>query len=77
MLDLAAWGPTIVTLIMWVFFGGIAWNKLSDHGKRLDNIEPKVEEHSVQIAEVNSWKQGYAAARSVYQPHGASALGGD
>ena len=80
-MDWAAWGPTLTTLAMWVFFGGIAWNKLSNHEKRLDEHDEQLEErtrdiivNSLDIRELKAWKDGYAAARAKYQP---SHAGGD
>ena len=67
MLDLAAWGPTIVTLIMWVFFGGVAWAKLSDHGKRIEEIEEILKEVVRDVTTLKAFREGWAAARAIYE----------
>ena len=67
MLDLAAWGPTIVTLIMWVFFGGVAWATLRDHGKRIAEIEETVKELVRDVTTLKAFREGWAAARAIYE----------
>lgn len=71
--QLAAWGPTFVTVIGWIFFAGVMWQKQQNAERRLDSHDVQHEESSKQInllnvdvAKLNSWKDGYAAARAVY-----------
>lgn len=71
--SLAAWGPTLVTVIGWIFFGGVMWQKQHDSERRHDEADGRItkidERQTVQevaIAKLNSWKDGYAAARSIY-----------
>ncbi len=70
MMDFSAWGPTLATVVCWIFFGGIAYNKLQDHGKRLDGhdeILKEVEKHDteqdVALAKLEAWRDGYNAAK--------------
>lgn len=79
-MNLSAWAPTIVTVIGWIFFAGIMWQKMQDHEKRLSDAEIAHKElsalvgvHAVNIGKLESWKDGYAAARSVYDHRGAVA----
>lgn len=72
-MDFAAWGPTIVTVAGWIFFGGVMWSKIQNQEKRQDAHEKLIEENgrtvtqvSIDIAKLNSWKEGYAIARSLY-----------
>jgi hypothetical protein len=81
-MDWAAWGPTIVSIITCIFFAGVLWSTQSNHGKRLDNHDTQFEEHTrditknaLDIRELKAWKEGYAAARAMYDrtlPHGAN-----
>lgn len=74
-MDWSAWGPTIVTLIIWVFFGGVAYSRLNSHSEHLNEHDKQLDEHTkdltsqaIKIGMLEAWKEGYAAARSVYQP---------
>lgn len=67
------WGPTITTVICWVFFGGIAWNRLSTHEARLNEHDKFFEDkerrdtnQDVALAKLESFQEGYATARAIY-----------
>ena len=65
--SLAAWGPTIVTLIMWVFFGGVAFATLKDHGKRITELETQMKEVVKDVTTLKAFREGWAAARAIYE----------
>ncbi len=72
-IDWAAWGSTILTLLLWIFFGGVAWNKLmnhsetlKDHGVLHEETRKDVNRLEVKVGMLEAWKDGYAAARAVY-----------
>ncbi|MGA7885215.1 MAG: hypothetical protein ACLQGT_05080 [Terracidiphilus sp.] len=77
-MDWAAWGPTILQITVLIFFSGVLWATQLNQGKRIDNHDSQLNDHtrdlnlhSVQIAKLESWKDGYSAARAVYdRPHG-------
>ena len=50
-MDWAAWGPTVVTVVAWVFFAGAMWSNQKDHTKRLDAHDLQLEEHTRDITE--------------------------
>lgn len=69
MIDWAAWGPTIVSFLMAVFFAGVLWNKQLSHDEKLKNHEERIVLHEKDIAQVNvdvakltAFQAGYAAA---------------
>ena len=73
--ELAPWGPTIVTVLTCIFFAGVLWNGQNNHTKRLDDHDDQLDDHTkditqnaLDIRELKAWKEGYAAARAVYQP---------
>jgi hypothetical protein len=72
-MDWAAWGPTIVSVITCIFFAGVLWSRQNDHSKRLDDNSREHEEMRKDLTDVQidlgmlkAWKDGYAAARAVY-----------
>ena len=72
-MDWAAWGPTIVSIITCIFFAGVLYSNQNNHSKRLDEHSEQIDddrktlnEHAVKIGMLESWKEGYAAARSMY-----------
>lgn len=77
-MDWAAWGPTVVSIITCIFFAGVLYSNQNNHDKRLKNHEHQIEDdrktlgaHAIKIAMLESWRDGYAAARAVYEkgPH--------
>ena len=73
-MDWTAWGPTIVSIITCIFFAGVLWSTQNNHGKRLDAHDElfeeqsnKITENALDIRELKSWKEGYNAARAMYQ----------
>ena len=62
----AAWGPTIITTIVMIFTAGLWVAKLRDHdrgiaqnAKRLDAHDGILTEHSVKLARIEGWREGY------------------
>jgi hypothetical protein len=72
-LEWAAWGPTIVSIVTCIFFAGVLWSNQNDHAKRLDNhdeLHKETQDHDskqdIALAKLEAWKDGYGAARAVY-----------
>jgi hypothetical protein len=72
-MDWAAWGPTIVALATCVYFAGILRNRqdtsakrLDAHDKQLDDHTKDLTSHSVKIGMLEAWRDGWSAARTVY-----------
>ena len=88
-MDWAAWGPTIVSAIIAIFSVGVLWNKVDDaqrriteHDGKLDKSEEQLKTLSIEVGMLKAWKEGYAAARAVYDRAGKferamDAAGGD
>lgn len=73
-MDWAAWGPTIVSLISCIFFAGVLYSKQSSNSERLAVHDGQLNDHTkdltshaVKIGMLESWRDGYAAARSAYE----------
>jgi iron uptake system EfeUOB component EfeO/EfeM len=73
MMDLAIWGPTIVSLITCIFFAGVLYSNqsnhtklLSEHSEQLEDHTKDITSHAIKIGMLEAWKDGYAAARAVY-----------
>jgi hypothetical protein len=69
MVNWEAWGPTIVTVVMWVFMAGMLYNTVKDHGNKIakldtevDSIKVRVGLGEVELAKLQSWRDGYNAA---------------
>jgi hypothetical protein len=78
---LTAWGPVIVTLLGWIFFGGVFWQKvqqhdkdLAEHQERQEDLTTRVNEQAVNIGKLQAWKDGYGTAREIYG-HGGHTAG--
>jgi archaellum component FlaF (FlaF/FlaG flagellin family) len=73
-MDWAAWGPTIVSLISCIFFAGVLYSKQSSnsekiavHDEQLNDHTKDLTSHAVKIGMLESWRDGYAAARTAYE----------
>jgi hypothetical protein len=73
-MEWAAWGPTIATIIAYVFFAGVLWSRqrthdirIQEHDKQLNDHTKDLTDHSVKIGKLEAWNAGYAAARAVYE----------
>ena len=78
--DWAAWGPTIVTALTCIFFAGVIWNKVANVEKRIDRHDDSFEDHktemdlikgtaalqAIAIGRLESWRDGWNAARATY-----------
>ena len=69
----ATWGPLVLTGVGWIFLGGIFYNRLTNVEKRTDDLEIQRDDdrktmnaQAVKIGMLEAWKDGYAAARAVY-----------
>lgn len=76
-MDWAAWGPTILQITVLIFFSGVLWATQLNQGKRIDAHDKQlndhtttINEHAVKIGKLESWQEGYATARAIYdRPH--------
>jgi archaellum component FlaF (FlaF/FlaG flagellin family) len=80
-MDWAAWGPTIVSLISCIFFAGVLYSKQSSNSERLDVHDGQLNDHTkdltshaVKIGMLESWRDGYAAARAAYEQRRAQLM---
>ena len=80
--SLAAWGPTIVTVVCWIFFAGIMWQKIFNAEKRLDDHDEQhqtsrsqIAQQGIEIAKLNAWRDGYNSARTLYEQRAAHLAG--
>ena len=69
----ATWGPTVVSILSCIFFAGVLWSNQNMHTKRLDDNDREHEEMrkgiqgvQIDVGMLKAWKDGYAAARAVY-----------
>lgn len=72
-MDWAAWGPTIVSIITCIFFAGVLYSNqnnhsahLAEHDKQLEDHTKDIISHSVEIAMLKAFQEGYAAAKATY-----------
>ena len=79
-MDWAAWGPTITTIVCWIFFAGMVWNRINNHtdqikehdkkfegvDRRFETGEKEVKEHGILITRLDSFQQGWQSARAIY-----------
>jgi hypothetical protein len=72
-MDWAAWGPTIVSIITCIFFAGVLYSNQNSHSTHLKEHDVQLGEHtrditihSVEIAKVRAFQEGYSCARAVY-----------
>lgn len=63
-MDWAAWGPTVVSLGAAVFVAGQFSRTVTDHGKRLDHHDAKLEDLGTRMTASEAWKDGYNAGRA-------------
>ncbi len=68
---LAAWGPTIVSVVTAIFLAGQLTGRikgqektLSEHHDLLGEHEDRLNVHSVQLAEGKAWREGYNAGKA-------------
>jgi hypothetical protein len=78
MMDWAAWGPTIVSIITAVFIAGMMYGKQKDHTKLLDEhtekfelvdnefdkVKTRIGLGEIELAKLQAWRDGYNAATS-------------
>ena len=76
-IDWAAWGPTIVSILMAVFMAGSMFKTINDHDKRLSSHDSAIKEvadrcgvNELSLAELKAWRDGYNAATSAITKHG-------
>jgi hypothetical protein len=72
-MDWAAWGPTIVSIITCIFFAVVLYSTQSNHSIHLREHDVQLGEHtrditihSVELAKVKAFQEGYSCARAVY-----------
>lgn len=80
-----AWGPTIISFITAVFMAGMLYGKLNEHGEKIDDLGTEVESiktriglGEIELAKLQSWRDGYNAAtnrRDGYNAAGRSVDG--
>lgn len=63
-MNFAAWAPAIITAITCVFIAGQYRQTISDHSRRLDGLDLKVDDLSDRMTASEAWTEGYNAARS-------------
>ena len=68
-MDLATWAPTLVSVATGIFIAGAIYGKQKDHTKKLEDHEEKIDhlgvrlnESEIEIAKLQSWRDGYNAA---------------
>jgi hypothetical protein len=83
-MDWAAWSPTIVTILGWAFFTGVIWStlrahtlRLSEHDKQLEDHTRELTTHTKEIGEQIAFREGYAAARLIYEGKAIQSAHGD
>ncbi len=59
----SAWAPTIVSIGVAIFIAGQYSRTISDHGKRLDGLDLKVEDLGTRMTASEAWTEGYNAGR--------------
>jgi hypothetical protein len=74
----AAWGPTIVSVIICVFFAGGLTASLHECIKRISAHDQQLNDHArditaltTEVGMLKAFREGYATARAIYerQPH--------
>jgi ABC-type Fe3+-citrate transport system substrate-binding protein len=74
----ASWGPTIVSIVTAIFIAGMMYGKQKDHTERLaahdakfdevtdefDKVKTRIGLGEVELAKLQSWRDGYNAATS-------------
>ena len=71
MIDWAAWGPSIVSVVTAIFIAGMMYGKQKDHDLHLakhdteiEDVKIRVVQGEIDIAKLQSWRDGYNAAVS-------------
>jgi hypothetical protein len=66
----AAWGPTIATLVAWIFIAGQVTGRiksqeitLKEHHDRLDGHDEKLENHAERLTAAEAYQRGYSDGR--------------
>lgn len=82
--DWAAWGPTIVSAIMCVFFGGVVYarqnaqsDQLKEHDVQLEDHARDIKSNTIEIGTLKAFRDGYATARALYDKTLKTHVSGD
>jgi hypothetical protein len=64
-----SWGPTLVSVITAIFMAGMMYGKIKDHGEHLARHDTEIEDvktrlgaGEIEVAKLQSWRDGYNAA---------------
>ena len=90
-MDWAQWGPTIVSIITCIFFAGVMYARQNAHAQKLKDHDGSFLDHkrelelvkgaqalqAVKIGMLEAWRDGYAAAKAVYDRTVPQHAGGD
>jgi hypothetical protein len=73
-MDWAPWGPTLVSAVFCVFSAGVLYSNqnshashLKEHDKQLEDHTRDITTHSIEIAKLKAFQDGFAAARALYE----------
>ena len=72
--ELAAWAPTLVSVIAGLLFVGMIYGKhgsnterIDGHDREIDKLHVRVGDTEVEIAKLTAWRDGYNAAVAIHE----------